>query len=349
MHPRGKDRRTYPAAWDRLNQELSAVEQCDGNLLNVVERLCEHQLQTGFIRDDLYAVEYFDFPHPQHAERFLSLQYNPTRVNRLDNHVNVLSPERNDAVNDRCLLCSSNIEWQYRGIEMGYAIDLNGIPFNILMNAYPLMPGHIVAAAHEHIPQAWNLGDAGRRQFTVEEIVNNLAALAQRLPGYVGFYNGDGAGTSVPAHFHYQFFKRRNGGDLFPLELAPARQVADLVAEIGDYPVNAMRWQGDDRLEVMARAAAWINNWLRLNLETRPYLSANIFAMTDEAGDILQIYFTPRDKTLGYSPRMSGMIGSLEILGELVLTTVNEKRDLDWGKFDYHTIACILSDISVSL
>ncbi|MGB5259348.1 MAG: hypothetical protein WBO34_02360, partial [Gammaproteobacteria bacterium] len=99
----------------------------------------------------------------------------------------------------------------------------------------------------------------------------------------------------------------------------------------------------------ITRAAAWINNWLRINLETRPHLSANIFAMTDDSGELLHIYFAPRDKTLEHSPRMSGTIGSLEILGELVLTTVNEKRDLDWGKIDYRSIARILSDISVPL
>ena len=46
---------------------------------------------------------------------------------------------------------------------------------------------------------------------------------------------------------------------------------------------------------------------------------------------------------------MAGMVGSLEILGELVLTTENEKRDLDWGKVDYRSIARILSDISIPL
>ena len=349
MHKKSTDRRNYPAEWDLLNRELKAIEQCDTNLLNVVERLREHQLDTGFIRDDLYAVQYFDFPHPDHPKRFLSVQYNPARVNRLKIHVNALPPKRNDVVNEGCFLCSGNIEWQHRGIEMGYAIDLNGMPFTILMNAYPLMPAHIVVVTEEHIPQAWDLGDAGLRQFRIDEVVANLAAMAQRMPGYVGFYNGDGAGTSVPAHFHYQFFRRRNGGDRFPLELAPVHQVADLVAEVVEYPVSAMRWSGDNRQEVIARAAAWINNWLRANLETRPNLSGNIFAMVDDAGELLQVYFVPRDKQLGHSSRMSGMIGSLEILGELVLTTAKEKRDLDWGKIDYRSIARILSDVNVPL
>ena len=349
MYTGNKDRRKYPQELEALNRELHAIEQYDGNLLNVIERLREHQLDRGFIRDDLYAVEYFDFPHPDDPERFLSVQYNPARIKRLSILIGALPPPRNDAVNDGCVLCSRNIEWQHRGIEMGYAISVNGIGFRILMNAYPLMPSHIVVATREHVPQVWNLGDAATRRFTIREIVANLVSLAQRLPRYVGFYNGDGAGASVQEHFHYQFFRRRNGGDLFPLEMAPVRQVADLVSTVIDYPVPAMRWSGNDMLEVIARATAWIDDWLHMNIGSRPDLSANIFAMYDDSADQLQVFFVPRDKGRLHSPRMAGMVGSLEILGELVLTTENEKRDLDWGRIDYRSIARILADIRVPL
>jgi diadenosine tetraphosphate (Ap4A) HIT family hydrolase len=318
MQDRGTDRRKYLQDWATLNRELASIEQCD-------------------------------FPHPQQAQRFLSAQYNPARVHRLKLRGDALFPGRNDVVNDGCLLCSGNIEWQHRGIEMGYAIEINGTAFNILMNAYPLMPRHIVVASADHTPQAWELGEARQNQFSIEKLVTNLASTARRLPGYVGFYNGDGAGASVPAHFHYQFFKRRNGGDRFPLELAPLRQIADLVAEVEDYPVTAMRWHGDKWLEVVARASTWINNWLSINLDQRPGLSANIFAMTDVASEQLQLYFVPRDRKRDFAHHLSSTIGSLEILGELVLTRDSEKRDLDWGKIDYQFIARILADISVPL
>ena len=110
-----------------------------------------------------------------------------------------------------------------------------------------------------------------------------------------------------------------------------------------------MRWRGDKWQEVITRAATWINNWLRINLNQRPGLSANIFAMTDIASEQLQLYFVPRDREYGHAHRLSSTIGSLEILGELVLTRDDEKRDLDWGKFDYQYIARILADISVPL
>ncbi len=349
MHGNVKDRRRYPARWAALNRELKAIEHYDGNLLAVVERLREHQLAAGFIRDDLHAVQCYSFPDPDNPRHFFSVQYNPARVKRLKVRVGALPPPRNDAVNDDCLLCSNNIEWQHKGVEIGYEIEINRTSFNIWMNAYPLMPVHIVVATREHMPQAWDLGNAGRRCFAIDEIVANLAAIAQRLPGYIGLYNGDGAGTSVPEHFHYQLFKRRNAAERFPLELAPVRQVADLLCVVEDYPVDAVRWSGDDAYEVIMRATAWINEWLVANMEARPTLSANIFAMTDRSGERLQIYFVPRDKAQGHSPHMAGMVGSLEILGELVLTTENEKLDLDRGKLDYRSIARILADVRVSL
>ena len=127
------------------------------------------------------------------------------------------------------------------------------------------------------------------------------------------------------------------------------RGVARIAAALATEFKNTFEGFNVDMDEVIARASAWINDWLRMNLETRPGLSGNIFAMTDTSGKLLHIYFVPRDKELGHSPRMAGMVGSLEILGELVLTTENEKRDLDWGKVDYRSIARILSDISVPL
>jgi hypothetical protein len=92
-----------------------------------------------------------------------------------------------------------------------------------------------------------------------------------------------------------------------------------------------------------------IEHWLRTRIGLRPTLSANIFAMTDADGGRLRIYFVPRDKDLGHSAHMAGMIGSLEILGELVLTTETEKHDLDRAEVNYHKIARILGDIRVPL
>jgi hypothetical protein len=343
------EKRRYHHKWAVLNAELHAIETRDGNLLNTVERLREHQLKQGFIRDDLDAVQHRRFPHPDEATRFLSVQYNPERANRLKTSVDAVPPQRGDAVNSNCFLCATNIQWQHCGIEFGYDIELHKRHFHIWMNAYPLMPLHLVVASSEHVPQAWNLDKAGAGQFSLGQIVANLAVLSARMPGYVGFYNGDGAGTSVPEHFHYQFFKRRTVNEIFPLEQACTRALDDIESMIEGYPVEGMCWQGSDAAVVIARAAERIEHWLRTRIGLRPTLSANIFAMTDADGGRLRIYFVPRDKDLGHSPQMAGMIGSLEILGELVLTAESEKHALDRDEIDYNTIARVLGDIRVPL
>ena len=343
------DRRRYPLQWDALNSKLRELEQRDGHLLGVLEHLYNHQLATGFIRDDLHRLQCFRFPHPDDADRFLSVQYNPARVNRLKLRPEALPPARGDAVNSDCFLCATNIQWQYHGLEFGYAIEEGGVPYHIWMNPFPLLPVHLVVAAQAHIPQSWESGADGSGRLSVHRIVANLAALAGRMPGYVGFYNGDGAGASLPAHFHYQFFRRRTDAPHFPLEQAPVRELNEGCAVILDYPVEGMRWQADDNVATINRAARWIEDWLLARTGLRPSLSANFLAMCDAGTGRLQIYFVPRDREMCHSPHMAGMIGGLEVLGELVLTTGQEKHDLDRGMMDYCTIERVLRDIRVPL
>jgi len=349
LHRQQVDRRRYPRVWRALNAELQALEMRDGHLVGALERLRSHQLATGFIRDDLHAVQCYRFPHPDDPRRFLSVQYNPERVNRLKLRLGDMSPPRGDAVNNNCYLCSSNIQWQHHGIEFGYAIEQSGVHYNIWMNAYPLMPQHLVVATRKHMPQAWVLRRSGASRFSIRRIVGNLAALAMRMPGYIGFYNGEGAGASVPTHFHYQFFRRREDVPHFPLELAPVRALDECSSVVEGYPVDGMRWQSGDHAAVIRQATDWIRDWLCTRTGLRPSLSANIFAMYDADTGMLRIYFVPRDRELCYSPHMAGMIGSLEILGELVLTTAQEKHDLDRGEIDYRSIERILHDIHVPL
>lgn len=345
----GPEKRRYHDTWHALNGKLHALVARDGNLLRAVEHLREHQLEQGFIRDDLDAVQRVRFPHPEDAKRFLSVQYNPERVNRLKVRLDAMSPQRGDAINGNCFLCATNIQWQHGGIEFGHDIEQDNTHFHIWMNAYPLMPLHLVIAACEHIPQAWNLEGAAPGRFTIGQIITNLAELSARMPGYIGFYNGEGAGASIPMHFHYQFFRRRAADEKFPLEMAPLRAVDDIESVIEDYPVEGMCWKGDNPAAVIASAIKCIGHWLRTRIGLRPTLSANIFAMTDADGSHLRIYFVPRDKDLGHSPHMAGLIGSLEILGELVLTSGAEKQGLDRGEIDYRRIAGILGDIRVPL
>ncbi len=342
------DRRRYHEHWDTLSRELRAEEDRGDGLAGAVRLLHFHQLTSGFIKDDLADIQCYHFPHPRQPDRFLSVQYNPARVKRLKLRVGAIPPVRGDATNDDCFLCERNIQWQHKGTEMGYEIDINGTPYVIWMNAYPLMPVHVVVTTRDHVPQDWQLDNAPGDRFSIRHIIENLVSLSTRLPGYISFYNGDGAGTSIPGHFHYQCFQRRDDNARFPLEMAPKRQLDGSCFLIDDYPVTAVCWEGD--VETVAEdVSKWISHWLSGHGNGSTDFSANIFSIIDGDTGKIQIYFIPRDRDRCHSPHMAGMIGCLEVLGELVLTTENEKRDIDRGMIDYRKIETILFDVSVDL
>ena len=46
---------------------------------------------------------------------------------------------------------------------------------------------------------------------------------------------------------------------------------------------------------------------------------------------------------------MSGFIGSLEVLGELVFSSEDEKQRLERGEVDYHTVQRILASVRIEL
>lgn len=83
-----------------------------------------------------------------------------------------------------CFLCKKNrpagqiaLEWE----------DLE-----ILVNPFPIFPGHLTIPAKEHTPQNL-LGRAAQ-----------MRRLSMALPGYTIFFNGAKSGASAPDHFHFQ-------------------------------------------------------------------------------------------------------------------------------------------------
>ena len=92
-----------------------------------------------------------------------------------------------------------------------------------------------------------------------------------------------------------------------------------------DYPVTVKHWHGHSR-EIIDSAERWAMQWQQSFLEDAGNISANIFACCDNEQDEVQLYFVPRDQTRAFSSEMSGMIGGLEILGELVFSKEEEKQ-----------------------
>lgn len=64
--------------------------------------------------------------------------------------------------------------------------------YSILVNPYPIFSKHLTIVSIEHRPQQIN----GR--------MGDMLQLAQNLRRYAVYYNGPGAGASVPGHMHFQ-------------------------------------------------------------------------------------------------------------------------------------------------
>lgn len=130
---------------------------------------------------------------PEAAARFEALEYVETKI--AGGYCVQFNPARSVSTTAKvdaasvaarpCFLCGTNRPPQQRAIEWE---DLE-----ILVNPFPIFPGHLTIAAKEHCPQSM-LGRASQ-----------MRRLSRELPpGYTIFYNGAKCGASAPDHFHFQ-------------------------------------------------------------------------------------------------------------------------------------------------
>lgn len=88
-----------------------------------------------------------------------------------------------------CFLCT-----QYRPKEQ-FHIKFDGRKgrrYNVQINPYPILPGHLVIARDEHVPQS------------IWHYFVDMMDFARKYPGYLVFYNGPHSGASLPQHMHFQ-------------------------------------------------------------------------------------------------------------------------------------------------
>lgn len=337
----------YDYAWNCLQNELK--EKSTHTLVGALKTLHAQQFDAGFIQDDLKSVIRFRLSHPKDKSRTFTIQYNPKRAQRFGGAGRKAPPAGTKAINNGCFLCKENIRWQQRGIELGYEVSLEGNEYIAWMNPFPLMPVHATIATKEHIQQTWIDSDEQKSFDKFKSIINDLLLLSNKLPGFVGFYNGIGAGASIPEHFHFQFFQKIEGMEPFPLERAAQKELLNnknnVPLVIKDYPITAIYFYGK-RHEVTNNASNIIYDWCTESFECKNATSANIIAIRDtEQPDHFHLYFVPRDKFFSRAPGMVGMIAGLEVLGELVFSTEVEKKQLDEGHIDYFFVERILSAV----
>jgi len=333
----------YEVAWSQLNEYLNGFEHSQGTLDSALRELEMHQKQTGFIKDDLSTITRVNYVHPDHPFCYLQVQYNPKRALRFNGSGINMPPEGILSVNNGCFLCKKNIHWQQQGKELGYEIPIKDSQYYAWMNPFPLLPTHVVIASREHISQDWELHPNG--SLPLERIIGDLVELARRLPGFFGFYNGINAGASIPGHMHYQFCRRPEKNVHFPLEQAE-RDFTEFehTGIVKNYPLAVAAWQGRPG-QVIEHALHWVRLWAEKNAAHMQHLTSNFIATSDpETGD-MSLYFAPRDRNRSKSKHMSGLVGGLEVMGELVFSSEAERLAMAEGRTNCTELLKIYEDV----
>ena len=336
----------YDLSWTSLNTKLRSSEELSGGLSAALLELENHQRKSGFIVDDLREIQRFVFNHPTKDYSF-RVQLNPKRARRHDGTGISRPPQNEIYLNSGCFLCRENIEWQQEGRQVGFEIKTQSGNYNALMNPFPLMPNHVVLASQDHIPQEVKLLSENQQSKGLEELLEDLCELACRLPKHVGFYNGVGAGASIASHFHFQFFRRLPDIPNFPIEERSFTSSKDgrYPEFILDYPIDVLRWRGSIS-EVVSKACAWITQSIKESKIGKHRLTSNFIATSSKLGESVTLYFIPRDKEKQFWNGGKGIVGGLEILGELVMASDEERNLVEKGNIDYFFINTALSNVS---
>lgn len=334
----------YDTAWTQLNARLRGIENGDGGLGAALAELEIHQQRTGFIKDRLNDIERRTFCHPQDPTRSFRVQYNPKRALRFNGSGTKVPPSGIAVRNDGCFLCRDNIRWQQGGSQMGYEMRVDDTAYCAWMNPFPLLPTHVVVATEAHTSQEWGFKYDARRGKSA--LLNDLVALAARMPGYIGMYNGVDAGASIPGHMHLHFCRRPDDVPEFPLERA-ARVFENGDHDVGfltSYPVAAAVWKGA-ATQVIEAASVWVSQWTQLNRARLDSMTGNFIVTRDGIDGGLTLYFIPRDRSKARVSGLRGLVGGLEILGEAVFSSPEEKKLLDEGAIDYFTLESYLARV----
>jgi len=345
-----------------LQKKLDGIKNTEAlGLSAVLKWLYKQQLDIGFIQDDLTQVQYFSADNADH-KHFFSGQFNPRRIERTKGAGRQITPkgvktqkidkEKSDV---SCFLCTDNVRWQQRGIQLYYHHVVNGNKYNILCNPFPFMPVHMTIASDEHEPQTWHefVSTKEDKSGKIRRITADLYELSTQLrkggSNFIGFYNGLGAGATIEKHLHYHFFTIPDGHpENFPLQRAAQQAIAHQVSDEGIhhlkieqdfYPLIAFRLYGKKE-RVIETVVNLANQWDRLVGDSA---SANIVSLWENETQV--IYFIPRNKFFSRAPGMAGMIGGCEALGEFIFSTEWENEAINQQKVNYSYMWHILQSV----
>ena len=336
------ERARLHAALERLRRDVGLGEALEG--------LRRHQVRSGFIQDDLSEVQRFEFERRDGSGDYLAAQYNPARARRFAGSGLREPPPGFRAVNGGCFLCAENVEWQQRGAEVGYPVDGGHVAYTAWMNPFPLAVGHAVIASDDHIPQHWSNSGIGLGQ-----LVCDLIDFSDRLPGWITFYNGVGAGASIESHLHFHALPRTRGLHAMPIEQAADRHRVELdraatlngAIARGLYPLDFAHWRGRHD-EIVQPVLSWLDAWQHQRGGDAD-ATANAMAVRHADGPEMDVFFVPRVRSRSRAEGFGGVIGAFETMGEIICSHPEERRLMASGAIDYDAIADLLRHVSVAL
>jgi len=108
-----------------------------------------------------------------------------------------------------------------------------------------------------------------------------------------------------------------------------------------------MHWYGEPE-QFIEQSTAWINRWAA-HQSHLPGLTANILAISEEHSSKVSLFFVPRDRQKSQASGLSGKVGGLEVLGELVFSTPEERELLESGQVNYFSLEQVLTEVCTPL
>lgn len=345
-------RRQYERAREDLSMRLHSLGDPDDDLVSMIEGLCTHQLHAGIVQDDLHALERFQLTSSADPARVFYADYNPARARRHQGAGRVEAPPGWARLHGGCYLCPDNILWQQRFGQFPARVPLPSGDFLAWTNPFPLGHFHITLAAEAHVPQSWMRTEREESLTTLRRRLVDLVHLADRLPRYLVFENGTGAGATLPHHHHFQALRKWPGLVRYPIEEAARRQedvdrfgndrVRSLTQPyvLRDYPVVALCWHGTAE-EIVASLESDLFQRLdkQGGAEDWRHLTTNLIASRESVGDErLRLFLIPRNAHITRATGLAGAVASLELAGELVFAQEQERDRIAAGQVSYASV-----------
>lgn len=170
-----------------------ALHRAIPNTLTGDDFICKQLKKWELARHNFEALSHVQARTFSIAGCHILVQFNPARAistcAKLDSASLATRP---------CFLCAEHTPPEQESLP----IELDET-FELRLNPYPILPGHLTLSSRKHQPQC--LADKTHRQLPgrlLQWLSNHFAE------GYTVFYNGAHCGASAPDHFHFQAVRK---------------------------------------------------------------------------------------------------------------------------------------------